>query len=94
MRLHVRAVYHQPLEVGVVDELGQEPLPDALVAPAGETAVRVAPAAVLGRQVAPGRPRAQYPQHRVHELAVVPGDAAPVPLLAGEVRFQFLPDSV
>lgn len=94
MRLHVRTVYHQPLKVGIVDEYSQKLLPDALVAPADEAPVRVAPAPVFGWQVTPGRPRAQHPHHRIDEPAVVFGDAAPVPSFSGEVRFQFFPNVV
>ena len=94
MCLDVRPVHHQPLEVRLVDEYGQQLLPDALVAPADETAVRIAPTTVHGRQVAPRRPGAQDPHHGVYERSVVFCDAAPVAFFPGKVWRDVVPDPV
>jgi hypothetical protein len=78
MNVAVARVDHQPLKVGIVNQLLQQPLPDALIPPADEPPVRVAPTAVTPRQASPRHARPQDPENRIDELPVVLRDAAPM----------------
>ncbi len=94
MDFDVAGVDHEPFVVGLVDQFFQQRLPDALVAPANETAVRIAPPAIVGRQIPPGCARAQDPKHRVNKLSIVLRPASPNPFASRQVRFEEFPGSL
>jgi hypothetical protein len=77
MYLNVTCVDHQPLEVRLVDQLLEQRFPYPLVAPATETPMGVLPVAVVGRQVAPRRARAEDPKDSIDEFAIIMPYAAP-----------------
>ena len=87
-------VDHQPFMIGFGDQLFQQRFPNALVPPAAKPAVRVFPAAVVGRQVTPGRTRAQNPENRVDKQSVVLRRAAPGAFAPGQAGFQQFPNPV
>ena len=87
-------VDHQPLEVGLIHDDGQEFFPDPLVPPAAEATVDLQSVSIHGRQVAPRGASAQYPCDGVDKLPVVPGYAAPVAWFAGEMGGDDLPSPV
>ncbi len=76
-------VDHQPFVIWLFDQDLQQLFPDPLVLPADKTAVRVAPSAVIQRQIPPRRARAQNLEHRIDKLAVVFGEATPLAGLPG-----------
>lgn len=88
VRLDMAGIDHQPFIVGFGHQLFQQGFPNALVPPAAKPAVRVFPAAVVGRQVPPRRARAQNPENRVDKQAVVLRRAAPGPFAPGQAGFQ------
>ena len=59
--------------------------------PTNETAVGVAPAAVIGRQVPPGCAGMQYPENGIDELPVTRCLAAPAAFASGQVVFNPAP---
>lgn len=75
--LDVAGVDHQPFKVRLIHELLQQPLPDALVAPAAKAAMRVLPVTIIGRQIAPRSAGAQNPKHCIDEAAIVVRNPAP-----------------
>ena len=85
MDFDVAGVNHEPFKVRIVNQLFQEFLPSALVAPAAETAMRIFPVAIVRRQVAPRRPGAQYPENSVEKPAIILGQTAPLACLAGKM---------
>jgi hypothetical protein len=87
-------VYHEPFEVGIVDEDLQQPLPLPGIPPAAEPAMDVFPVTVVRRQVAPWRTCAQHPKHGVYELPVIAGIASPCALPALEDWAKHLPKFV
>jgi len=88
MSLAVAGIDHQPLVVGFGDQGFQQFLPNSFVPPADKAAVRVAPAAIFRRQIAPRRTRAQNPENRIDKQAIVLGDAALGALAPRQVRLQ------
>jgi hypothetical protein len=94
MGLDVAGIDHQPFKVGLVDHLLQQLFPDALVAPAAETAMGVFPVPVVRRQIALRRTGAQNPQNAVEKTPVVLGDTAPMTSLSGKMRAEQFPGVV
>src|ERR1700679_405312 len=94
MDLDVAGIDHQPFKVGLVDHLLQQLFPDALVAPAAETAMRIFPVPVVRRQIAPRRPGAQNPQNAIEKTTVILGDTAPLTSLSGKMRGKQFPGVV
>ncbi len=82
---------HQPFVVRLVDQDIEKFLPNALVSPADETAVRVAPTAIRRRQIAPRGARPQNPEDGIDKLAIVFGNPAPYALAPRQVRLQQSP---
>ena len=91
---HVRGVDHEPLHVRLVDAHFQQPFPNSRIAPTDEAAVRIAPAAVFRRQVAPGSASPCDPEDGVDEFSVVFGDSAPTSRSSGQERLDFCPHFV
>ena len=89
MESDMGGVNHEPFHVGFVDARIQQPLPDARVAPADEAALRVAPAAVFRRQIAPRRASSHNPENCVDEFPVVLGDFSQSVSLFRKERFGF-----
>ena len=52
-------------------------------APAAEPPVGVLPVSAVRRQVSPGHPRVEDPQHRIKETLVVPADGVPAGTMCG-----------
>ena len=94
MDFDVAGIYHEPLEVGIVDELFEQGFPQTLVPPTAEPAVGVFPIAVVGGKIAPGSAGAQDPENGVEEAPIIAGDAAPLADLAGQMRFEKTPGVV
>ena len=90
----VAGVDHEPFVVGLVDQFFQQRLPDALVAPANEAAVGIAPPAIVRRQIPPRSPGAQDPKHRVDKSSIVLRPPSPNPFASRQVRFEEFPGSV
>ena len=90
----VTGIDHEPFKVGLIDQFFQQRLPDALVAPANEAAMGVAPSAIVRRQVPPRRAGAQDPKHRVNKLSIVLRPASPNPFPSRQMRFEEFPGSV
>jgi len=84
-------VDHQPFVVRLIDQNFQQLLPNPLVPPADEAAVRVAPAPVVRRQIAPRGARSQNPKDCINEQAIVFGDTTPDAFAPRSVRLQKLP---
>ena len=91
MNFDVTGIDHEPFVVGFVDQLFQQRLPDALVAPTNEAAVGIAPPAIVGRQIPPGSAGAQDPENGVEKKPVVFGSATPEALLSGQMGFEQFP---
>ena len=77
MDLDVAGIDQEPFKIGRGHEVLESLFPDAFVAPADQAPVRIAPSAVIRRQLTPRRPGAQNPKHRVNKSSVIPGLAAP-----------------
>jgi hypothetical protein len=90
----VAGVDHQPFKIGIDDQLFQQSLPEALVAPAAKATVGVFPVPVIGRQIPPGSAGAQNPKNGVEKKPVVFGSATPESLLTGQMGFEELPGFV
>jgi hypothetical protein len=67
---HDRRVDHGVFIVGIVCQDLEKTLPNAAYGPAGETLVRVAPAAKTFRQIAPRRPHSELPDHGFDEKTI------------------------
>ena len=76
-------VDHQPFVIWLFDQDLQQLFPDPLVLPADKTAVRVAPSAVIQRQIPPWRARAQNPEHHIDKEVIVLGDTPQAPSRPG-----------
>ena len=72
MGLDIAGVYHQPLEIRVINHRLQQSGPHAPVPPAAEAAVGVLPISVVRGQISPRSAGAQYPAHGVDKPPVVP----------------------
>ena len=94
MNLDMAGVDHQPFIIRFSYQLFQQRFPNALVPPAAKPAVRVFPVAVVGRQVTPGRARAQNPENRVDKQPVVLRRAAPGAFAPGQAGSHQLPNPV
>ena len=81
---HDGAIEHDGFKISILAEALEQPFPDPLLGPAREARERGMPVAKLRGQVAPGRPRAPDPQHRLQQSAVVLGSDAAITRLAGE----------
>ena len=80
MGLDIAGVYHQPLEIRVINHRLQQSGPHAPVPPAAEAAVGVLPISVVRGQISPRSAGAQYPAHGVDKPPVVLGRSAPLAL--------------
>ena len=87
-------VNHEPFEIGLDDQFFQQPLPEALVAPAAKATVGVFPVPVIRWQIPPGSAGAQNPENGVEKKPVVFGLPAPESLLSRQMRFEQFPSSV
>ena len=87
-------VYHQPLEIRVINHRLQQSGPHAPVPPAAEAAVGVLPISVVRGQISPRSAGAQYPAHGVDKPPVVLGRSAPLALSPGQMRPQPLPNLI
>ena len=79
---------HQPFIIGVIPHHLQQLLPNAFIAPADKTAMRVAPVTQSRRQVTPGRTRAHDPEHGVSKQAIVFGNPTPCALASWQMRLK------
>src|ERR1700676_504084 len=70
-RPHDGRVADQVLEVWFFDQRIENTFPNALLCPSAEALENAVPVAKLLRQVAPGRPRASDPEHRIDEQTIV-----------------------
>src|ERR1700690_887110 len=68
---HDGGVDDQVFEVWIFDQHIENTFPNALLSPSAEALENAVPVAELLRQVAPGRPRASDPQHRIDEQTIV-----------------------
>ena len=84
MGLDIAGVYHQPLEIRVINHRLQQSGPHAPVPPAAEAAVGVLPISVVRGQISPRSAGAQYPAHGVDKPPVVLGRSAPLALSPGK----------
>src|SRR5205085_11143190 len=84
---HDCGIHEDFLEVGVFGQLGENPMPNALVRPARKSLVHAVPRSEFFRQIAPWSPHARDPQHRFHKAAIV---LARAPRIAGFARQQIL----
>ena len=94
MGLDIAGVYHQPLEIRVINHRLQQSGPHAPVPPAAEAAVGVLPISVVRGQISPRSASAQYPAHGVDKPPVVLGRSAPLALSPGQMRPQPLPNRI
>ena len=94
MYFYMTGVDHQPFVIGRVNQPFEQFFPGSLVPPTTEAAMGVFPATVIGRQVTPWGAGTENPEHGIDECPVVPGDATPDTLPAGQVRFQERPDVI
>ncbi len=76
MRTHDGGVDEQALHVGVAPQDRGHTLPNAFIAPSGETYEGPVPISELDRQVTPWAPCAHDPQNRFNEASIVLGRAA------------------
>lgn len=83
MDFNMAGINHEPLIIGFIDEPFEQALPDSLVAPTAEAAVDVIPAAIVRRQIAPGRARPQYPEHGVDKSPIILRNPSSLPFLSG-----------
>ena len=91
MHLAVTRIDHEPLIVGLNNQLLQQRLPNPGVTPAAEATMRVLPASVGGWQITPWRTAAQNPNDRIEEFPVVLCHAAPNPLAPRQKRLKKRP---
>lgn len=84
MGAHKAGVEADIVVVGIVDELGEDALPNAGLGPSCEALVRRLVLAVALGQVVPVRARAKYPEHAVDEIEIVSPRAARITGLAGQ----------
>jgi len=94
MNLDVAGVDHQPLKIRIVDDGVQQPLPDAPIPPATEASMGILPISVVGRQIPPGCPSSQNPEHRVQKQSVVPGRSTPLESVPRQKGSQPFPNLV
>ncbi len=94
MNLAVTGVNHEPFKIRLVDQYFQQSFPDAVVAPADKAAMRIAPAAEIGRQIPPRRTRSHNPKDCIYKQAVILGNAAPTSFAPRQVRLKFFPNSI
>lgn len=67
---HDRRIDHRVFIVWIVRQDFEKILPNTAHRPAGETLVRVAPAAKTLRQIAPRRSHAEFPDHGIDEKTI------------------------
>lgn len=91
MRFDVGGINHEPLKVWLVEHNFEQSLPNSLVAPAAKPTMGIFPIAKFGWQVPPGRTRTQNPDHGIDELAIIFGDATPIPLFPGKMGTDYFP---
>lgn len=85
---------HQPLKIRLVNQALEQRFPNATIAPAAEASMGVLPVAISGRQVTPRSAGSQNPKDGIDELAIVLGNAAPLPRLSWQMRFEQSPISI
>jgi hypothetical protein len=84
MRMHfyMACVNDEPFKIGIIYQCFQDPLPNSFISPSTKASVCILPVSIIWRQIPPWRTSAQYPKHRVDELAVVARISAPCPFAA------------
>jgi hypothetical protein len=80
MDLAVAGIDHQPFKIGIIDQDFKQPFPDAVVSPSDETAMSIAPAAKVRREITPGGAGAHDPKNCIDKATVVLSDASPIAL--------------
>jgi hypothetical protein len=78
---------HNALEIWIVPQSLENPLPNALARPPIEPLEHTVPKPEFRRQIAPRRARAQYPKHGIDKQSIVFAVPASIPFLA---RHQIL----
>jgi hypothetical protein len=91
MHFDVAGINHQPLIVRLVNERFQQSFPGAIVTPAAKAPMGVFPATIVGRQIAPGRACAQYPEDSVKKASIIVGNATPGALAPRKAWLKQLP---
>lgn len=81
-------INHQPLKIRLINQSLKQRFPYARVTPTTKPSVRVFPIAVTLGQIAPGRPGAQNPEHRIDKSPIILRYTAPPPLLSRQMRLQ------
>src|SRR5215213_11505960 len=79
------------VQVGLVRDGIEQPLPDVRLHPAAKAGEGAAPVAERGRQIAPGTARSDNPQHGFDKQAIVRAAASGVARLAQTTRFHLRP---
>ncbi len=91
MDLAVAGVDHQPFVIGLVNQNFQQFLPYAFISPTDETAMRVAPAPQIGRQVTPRSARANDPENSIYKQSIILCHPAPCAFAPRQMWFQQCP---
>jgi hypothetical protein len=91
---HNGGIDDQVFKIRIFAQLGEKPLPDALLCPSPETSEHAVPVAKLFRQVAPRRAGADQPQHGINEQPIVRAVPTLVAFLAWNKWFNPPPFSV
>jgi hypothetical protein len=94
MNFTMARINHQPLIVGFNYEHLKELFPNAPITPTAKSAMGIFPVSKVGRQIAPWRPRPQYPEYRVNKQPVISGLATNMPLPAGEMGLYIFPNPI
>ena len=94
MGFDVACIDHKPFKIRIIDQLFQKLFPYPFIAPAAEAAMGIFPISIIRRQVAPGRPSAQYPENSVEEPAIVSGDTAPLTGLSWKMSREQFPGMI
>lgn len=91
MKFDVGGIHHQPFHAFFSHQDEHQFCPNAFVAPTDETAVGVAPAAVIGWEIPPGCTGTQYPENGIDKLPVIHCLAALAAFASGQVAFDQVP---
>jgi len=73
---------HNALEVWIVPQSLENPLPNALAGPPIEPLEHTVPQPEFRRKIAPRRARPQHPKHRINKQTIIFAVPASVPLFA------------
>src|SRR3954454_143104 len=89
-----RAIDHRVFEVGFAGQGLEDTVKNLRPRPAAEPREHAVPMAELGRQITPGQPRPDTPQHGFEKQPVVPRRHATIRFLARQQSLNLLPDGV